>query len=58
MQGLQSAIATYGDHRMAMAFAPWGLLQPVHIENPDVVVKSYPQFWQHVTDIGFDLQFS
>ncbi|MCC7467342.1 MAG: 3-phosphoshikimate 1-carboxyvinyltransferase [Saprospiraceae bacterium] len=38
--------ATYGDHRMAMAFAALGMLGPVEIENPDVVAKSYPNFWQ------------
>jgi len=38
-------IATYDDHRMAMAFAPVALLQPISIENPQVVSKSYPNFW-------------
>lgn len=37
---------TYDDHRMAMAFAPLGLLQPIIIDNPDVVAKSYPSFWE------------
>lgn len=37
--------ATYGDHRMAMAFAALGMLGPVDIENPGVVAKSYPGFW-------------
>ena len=40
------SIATYNDHRMAMAFAP---LQKVvgsfNIENPEVVIKSYPDYW-------------
>jgi 3-phosphoshikimate 1-carboxyvinyltransferase len=40
--------ATYGDHRMAMAFAPLAMLGPVEVENPDVVRKSYPQFWAHL----------
>lgn len=47
--------ATYGDHRMAMALAPLGLLAPVVIENHLVVKKSYPQFWQHLHDVGFEL---
>ena len=38
--------ATYGDHRMAMAFAPLGLLGDIVIENPGVVAKSYPGFWK------------
>jgi len=39
------SIATYDDHRMAMAFAPVALVRPVSIENPEVVSKSYPGFW-------------
>lgn len=39
-------IATYGDHRMAMAFAALGMLGPVDIEDPGVVAKSYPGFWK------------
>jgi 3-phosphoshikimate 1-carboxyvinyltransferase len=39
-------IATYDDHRMAMAFAPAALFRPIVIENPQVVSKSYPRFWE------------
>ena len=43
------SIATYEDHRMAMAFAPAAYLFPgLDIQNPTVVSKSYPQFWQHL----------
>lgn len=45
--------ATYGDHRMAMAFAPLAFFQPVEIEHPEVVRKSYPQFWEHLKAMGF-----
>jgi 3-phosphoshikimate 1-carboxyvinyltransferase len=38
--------ATYGDHRMAMAFAPLAFLGAIAIENPGVVVKSYSRFWE------------
>lgn len=38
-------IATYNDHRMAMAFAPLALKVPIIIENAEVVSKSYPKFW-------------
>jgi 3-phosphoshikimate 1-carboxyvinyltransferase len=38
-------IATYEDHRMAMAFAPASLKLPLTIEEPQVVSKSYPAFW-------------
>lgn len=41
------SIATYEDHRMAMAFAPAAYLFPgLHIEHPEVVSKSYPAYWQ------------
>jgi 3-phosphoshikimate 1-carboxyvinyltransferase len=39
------AIQTYQDHRMAMAFAPLSFITPIRIENPEVVEKSYPNFW-------------
>lgn len=38
-------IDTYDDHRMAMAFAPIAMLRPVIIDEPGVVAKSYPSFW-------------
>lgn len=49
------SIATYKDHRMAMAFAPLSLLVDVKIENEEVVSKSYPNFWndlQKVVNVG------
>jgi len=49
--------ATYGDHRMAMAFAAFGMLGPVEIENPEVVSKSYPQFWEHLKQLGFEFAY-
>jgi len=49
-------IATYNDHRMAMAFAPLGLKVPIVIENAHVVSKSYPQFWEDFKTIGFNLK--
>ena len=45
-------ISTYDDHRMAMAFAPIVLKQNIFIEDPDVVVKSYPDFWEHLRKLG------
>jgi 3-phosphoshikimate 1-carboxyvinyltransferase len=39
-------IDTYDDHRMAMAFAPLCMVQPVVINEPQVVSKSYPSFWE------------
>lgn len=50
------SIATYNDHRMAMAFAPLGLKTELLIENAEVVSKSYPQFWEDFKAIGFHLK--
>lgn len=49
------SVATYNDHRMAMAFAPIALKVPVTIEDAMVVSKSYPTFWQDLKAIGFKL---
>lgn len=44
-------IATYDDHRMAMAFAPLCQLMDIEIEEPNVVVKSYPSYWDDVSKV-------
>lgn len=49
------SVATYNDHRMAMAFAPIALKVPVTIEDAMVVSKSYPTFWKDLKAIGFKL---
>ncbi len=46
------SIRTYDDHRMALAFAPVGMVRPVIIEEPGVVVKSYPNFWEHLESVA------
>lgn len=49
-------IATYDDHRMAMAFAPLALVMPeLEIEDHLVVEKSYPDFWKHLELAGFKI---
>jgi 3-phosphoshikimate 1-carboxyvinyltransferase len=48
-------IATYNDHRMAMAFAPLALKVPIIIENAEVVSKSYPDFWEDMKSLGFEI---
>ncbi|GAB0156899.1 3-phosphoshikimate 1-carboxyvinyltransferase [Chryseobacterium sp. Alg-005] len=45
------SIKTYQDHRMAMSFAPFCLIKELHIEDEDVVEKSYPQFWEDLQTI-------
>ena len=48
------AIDTYEDHRMAMAFAPACLVLPdICINNPHVVTKSYPRYWDDLKTAGF-----
>ncbi|RED50267.1 3-phosphoshikimate 1-carboxyvinyltransferase [Seonamhaeicola aphaedonensis] len=49
------SIATYNDHRMAMAFAPIALKSPIVIEDAMVVSKSYPTFWDDLKSIGFKI---
>ncbi|GJM27876.1 MAG: 3-phosphoshikimate 1-carboxyvinyltransferase [Cyclobacteriaceae bacterium] len=44
---------TYEDHRMAMALAPLALRLPVTINDPKVVRKSYPGFWNDLSLVGF-----
>ena len=47
-------IETYKDHRMAMAFAPMAIKYgALEIDDPAVVAKSYPSFWQDLQAVGF-----
>ena len=48
-------ISTYQDHRMAMAFAPLVLKQPLIIKNAEVVSKSYPAFWNDLELLGINI---
>lgn len=50
-------IDTYEDHRMAMAFAPTAiLLGEIRINNPEVVTKSYPGYWDDLRKAGFTIE--
>ena len=49
-------IDTYDDHRMALAFAPLSLQHPITINHPQVVTKSYPQFWEDLQQAGFGIK--
>lgn len=54
LNSLPPTIKTYNDHRMAMAFATLAMkLDAIIIENPEVVKKSYPEFWNDLKKIGF-----
>lgn len=49
-------IDTYEDHRMAMAFAPAAFKLPyILINDPHVVSKSYPHFWEDMKKAGFTI---
>ena len=51
-------IETYHDHRMAMAFAPVAFkVDGVEINEPEVVAKSYPNFWKQFKEIGGEVLF-
>ncbi len=50
---------TYGDHRMAMSLAPLVLKTGrLKIENPDVVIKSFPAYWKELKKLGLDIKMS
>ncbi len=49
-------IATYNDHRMAMAFAPLALKTSLVINHANVVSKSYPDFWSDLESIGISIK--
>jgi 3-phosphoshikimate 1-carboxyvinyltransferase len=56
-RGPSPAIKTYQDHRMAMAFAPVAMKVPgLIIEEPEVVHKSYPRFWEDLLELGFAIR--
>jgi 3-phosphoshikimate 1-carboxyvinyltransferase len=50
-------IQTYNDHRMAMAFAPLALLVPLSIDDPEVVSKSFPTYWDSLVKLGIKVDF-
>ena len=50
-------IFTYDDHRMALSFAPLGLITPLIINDPDVVTKSFRSYWNDLLQLNFNLKF-
>ncbi len=54
MKAKAPIIETYHDHRMALAFAPLALVgNPIQVNDPMVVTKSYPGFWDDLRKVGF-----
>ncbi len=52
----EPVIETYNDHRMALSFAPAAFRFPgLRIDHPEVVTKSYPEYWNHLRQAGFIL---
>jgi len=49
-------IETYIDHRMALSFAPVAMIKGgVIINDPEVVIKSYPSYWDDLRRVGFEI---
>ena len=49
-------VETYEDHRMALAFTPLSIFtKGLTINNPDVVIKSYPKYWDNLKSVGFEI---
>ncbi len=52
-----AVIKTYDDHRMAMSIAPLCIKTgEIRIENPEVVCKSYPRYWDDLRAVGFNVE--
>ena len=51
---------TYDDHRMAMSLAPvcQRADNGIRINNPQVVSKSYPNFWSDLDKVGFIVKWN
>ena len=50
-------IDTYHDHRMALAFAPIAMVKGnIRINDPRVVTKSYPNYWEDLKTLGFKVE--
>lgn len=54
---IEPAIDTYDDHRMALSFAPGAIIfDSLNINDPHVVSKSYPLFWDDLSKAGFIIE--
>ncbi|MBQ2178871.1 MAG: 3-phosphoshikimate 1-carboxyvinyltransferase, partial [Prevotella sp.] len=54
---MENGIDTYEDHRMALSFAPAAcVFDRVLINNPQVVTKSYPNYWEDIKAGGFEVR--
>ena len=57
IKSLPIRFQTYNDHRMAMCLAPLALkFGEIEIENSQVVKKSYPDYWNDLASVGFNIE--
>jgi 3-phosphoshikimate 1-carboxyvinyltransferase len=50
-------IETYKDHRMALSFSIAGaMVEDIHIKDPGVVAKSFPNYWKVLSLLGIKSQ--
>jgi 3-phosphoshikimate 1-carboxyvinyltransferase len=54
-QGEKLEIDTHNDHRIAMAFSLLGMISPITINDPEVVNKSYPNWWEELRKTGMQV---
>ena len=50
------SVTTYQDHRMAMSFAAMATKYKIEMGEPDVVFKSFPDFWNQLANLGFKIK--
>ena len=48
-------IHTYQDHRMALSFATLATIIGISIDTPNVVSKSFPNYWENFIALGFKI---
>lgn len=59
MPDYSKGIDTYEDHRMALSFAPAAIIRKnLKINHPEVVSKSYPNFWNDLESVGFTIDMA
>ena len=47
---------THHDHRMALSLSIFSTLGPIIIKEPQVIEKSFPDYWNILTELGFQIQ--
>lgn len=53
LEGNSWKISSFEDHRIAMAMSLWALKGEVYIDEPRVIDKSYPGYWNDLEAAGF-----